>query len=244
MLGGQLSWVLLLFVPVIVFSAVRIGRRVRSTTRHWSGPVWQDVQNILHETITGNRIVKAFGMESWEVARFRKAAQRLFPRESAVGGRGLPQFAAYGHILGSIAIALLLLLGSRTNRTRPPLRLKRIRDFCRGRARRCTIRRASLPFSITVFSRLWAHRRSCSNSWTPRTSVLEKPGARVPSAVFAKHPTGRRLFLLSARTATSRARSCTASTLKCDACERFSRSSAPAVPARARWFISSPASSM
>jgi ATP-binding cassette, subfamily B, bacterial MsbA len=29
------------------------------------------VQNILHETITGNRIVKAFGMESWELARFR-----------------------------------------------------------------------------------------------------------------------------------------------------------------------------
>src|SRR5258708_15205271 len=35
-------------------------------------------QNILHETITGNRIVKAFSMEAWELARFRKAAHRLF----------------------------------------------------------------------------------------------------------------------------------------------------------------------
>ena len=35
-----------------------------------------EIQNILHETITGNRIVKAFGMESWEVrasARLRSA---------------------------------------------------------------------------------------------------------------------------------------------------------------------------
>src|SRR5208282_150525 len=75
--GRQLAWVLLLFVPFIIFSAVRIGRRVRSTTRRGQDQL-ADVQNILHETITGNRIVKAFGMESWEVARFRTAAQRLF----------------------------------------------------------------------------------------------------------------------------------------------------------------------
>ena len=37
-----------------------------------------EVQNILHETITGNRIVKAFGMEAWEAGRYRKAAQRFF----------------------------------------------------------------------------------------------------------------------------------------------------------------------
>jgi len=108
-LGGSLAWVLVLFVPVIVFSAVRIGRRVRSTTRtgqdHLAG-----VQNILHETITGNRIVKAFGMESWEVARFRKAAQRLFRanlRSVAAASISSPLM----DILGSVAIALLLLLG-------------------------------------------------------------------------------------------------------------------------------------
>lgn len=108
-LGGQLAWVLVLFVPVIVFSAVRIGRRVRSTTRTGQDQL-ADVQNILHETITGNRIVKAFGMESWEVARFRKAAQRLFRanlRSVAAAAISSPLM----DILGSIAIALLLLLG-------------------------------------------------------------------------------------------------------------------------------------
>src|SRR3977135_2815391 len=77
LLGGKLAWVLLLFVPFIIYSAGKIGRRVRHTTRRAQDKL-ADIQNILHETITGNRIVKAFSMESWEISRFRKAAQRLF----------------------------------------------------------------------------------------------------------------------------------------------------------------------
>src|SRR6266496_1014397 len=46
-LGGKLAWVLVLFIPIIVFSAVRIGRRVRSTTRTGQDQL-ADVQNILH----------------------------------------------------------------------------------------------------------------------------------------------------------------------------------------------------
>ena len=108
-LGGKLAWVLVIFIPIIIFSAVRIGRRVRSTTRTGQDQL-ADVQNILHETITGNRIVKAFGMESWEVARFRKAAQRLFRanlRSVAAAAISSPLM----DIFGAIAIALLLLLG-------------------------------------------------------------------------------------------------------------------------------------
>ncbi|HEY3973541.1 MAG TPA: ABC transporter ATP-binding protein [Candidatus Sulfotelmatobacter sp.] len=108
-LGRQLAWVLLLFVPFIIYSAVRIGRRVRSTTRRGQDQL-ADVQNILHETITGNRIVKAFGMESWEIARFRSAAQRLFRanlRSVAAAAISSPLMDTFG----AIAIALLLLLG-------------------------------------------------------------------------------------------------------------------------------------
>jgi subfamily B ATP-binding cassette protein MsbA len=60
-LGGKLAWVLLLFVPVVVSSARRVGRSVRHTTRHGQDKL-AEIQNILHETITGNRIVKAFTM--------------------------------------------------------------------------------------------------------------------------------------------------------------------------------------
>ncbi len=108
-LGRKLAWVLVVFIPIIIFSAVRIGRRVRSTTRTGQDQL-ADVQNILHETITGNRIVKAFGMESWEVLRFRKAAQRLFRanlRSVAAAAISSPLM----DVFGAVAVALLLLLG-------------------------------------------------------------------------------------------------------------------------------------
>ncbi len=108
-LGRELAWVLLLFVPFIVVSVTRIGRRVRSTTRTGQDKL-ADVQNILQETITGNRIVKAFSMESWEIARFRQAAQKLFRanmRSVAAAAISSPLM----DVFGSIAFALLLLLG-------------------------------------------------------------------------------------------------------------------------------------
>jgi subfamily B ATP-binding cassette protein MsbA len=109
LLGGKLAWVLLLFVPVILYSSRKIGRQVRSTTRGGQDKL-AEIQNILHETITGNRIVKAFGMENWEVERFRAAARRLFRANL----RLVAAFAISSplmDILGSIAIALLLLMG-------------------------------------------------------------------------------------------------------------------------------------
>ena len=107
--GGKLAWVLLLFIPVVISSARRIGRRVRQTTRKGQDKL-AEIQNILHETITGNRIVKAFGMELWEMNRFRRAARRLFRanlKSVSVQAISSPLMDA----LGSLGIALLLLLG-------------------------------------------------------------------------------------------------------------------------------------
>jgi subfamily B ATP-binding cassette protein MsbA len=115
LLGGKLAWVLLLFVPIILYSSRKIGRQVRTTTRGGQDKL-AEIQNILHETITGNRIVKAFGMENWELQRFRGAARRLFRANL----RLVAAFAISSplmDILGSIAIALLLLMGrDRINR--------------------------------------------------------------------------------------------------------------------------------
>jgi ATP-binding cassette, subfamily B, bacterial MsbA len=108
-LGGRLAWVLLLFVPAIVYSSRKIGSRVRSTTRHGQDKL-AEIQNILHETITGNRIVKAFNSEKWEIARFRGAARRLFRanlRSVAATAISSPLM----DVFGVIGIALLLLLG-------------------------------------------------------------------------------------------------------------------------------------
>jgi len=107
--GGSLSWVLLIFIVVVILSARRVGRGVRQTTRKGQDKL-ADIQNILHETITGNGIVKAFGMEHWEMDRFRRAARRLFRanlRSVSVQAISSPLMDA----IGAVGIALLLWLG-------------------------------------------------------------------------------------------------------------------------------------
>jgi subfamily B ATP-binding cassette protein MsbA len=109
MVGGKMAWALLLFVPVVISSARRIGRRVRQTTRRGQDKL-AEIQNILHETITGNRIVKAFGMELWEMNRFRRAARRLFRANlKSVSAQAIS--SPLMDALGSVGIALLLLFG-------------------------------------------------------------------------------------------------------------------------------------
>ena len=108
-LGGRLAWVLLIFIPVIIYSSRKIGTRVRHTTRHGQDKL-AEIQNILHETITGNRIVKAFSTENWEISRFRNAARRLFRanlRSVAATAISSPLM----DVFGAVGIAMLLLLG-------------------------------------------------------------------------------------------------------------------------------------
>jgi subfamily B ATP-binding cassette protein MsbA len=107
--GGKLAWILLLFVPVIVMSSRKIGRQVRTTTRRGQDKL-AEIQNILHETITGNRIVKAFSMELWETTRFKAAAKRLFSANmrSVVA---LALSSPLMDLLGAVAVALLIKLG-------------------------------------------------------------------------------------------------------------------------------------
>jgi subfamily B ATP-binding cassette protein MsbA len=109
LLGGRLAWVLALFVPFVLIAARRIGRRVRSTTRRGQDKL-AEIQNILHETITGVRIVKAFCMEAWETGRFREAAKRLF-RANLRSVSAAAISSPLMDIIGAIAIALLVLLG-------------------------------------------------------------------------------------------------------------------------------------
>ena len=107
--GRKLAWILLLFIPFIVVSARKIGWRVRQTTRKGQDKL-ADIQNILHETITGNRIVKAFSMETWENLRFFQAARRLF-KANLRSVRAQALSSPFMDILGACAVALLLWLG-------------------------------------------------------------------------------------------------------------------------------------
>jgi subfamily B ATP-binding cassette protein MsbA len=109
LLGHKLAWILVIFIPFVIVSAGRIGLRVRHTTRRGQDKL-ADIQNILHETLTGNRIVKAFSMERWESQRFRGAARRLFRANlRLVAAQALS--SPLMDMIGAVAIAVLLWVG-------------------------------------------------------------------------------------------------------------------------------------
>ena len=99
----------LLFLPLVVYPLLRYGRHLRASNET-SLRRWRDISEILQETISGFRVVKAFGMEGFETSRFRRAASRLFhvnmritrttavlpPLMEAVGGVAMVGALFYG----------------------------------------------------------------------------------------------------------------------------------------------------
>jgi subfamily B ATP-binding cassette protein MsbA len=73
----RLALVALFGLPFVAHALVQFGRRLR-TSNETSLRRWRDISEILQETISGFRVVKAFGMEPFELQRFRRATSRLF----------------------------------------------------------------------------------------------------------------------------------------------------------------------
>lgn len=71
----RLSLVSLLAFPVVGALTVRLGRRIRSTTRRAQDSAGNLTQ-ILQETLSGHQVVKTFGAEDFEAKRFRAAAKQ------------------------------------------------------------------------------------------------------------------------------------------------------------------------
>jgi subfamily B ATP-binding cassette protein MsbA len=73
----QLALISLTCLPVLFFPIILFGRKHRklSTDNQKTTAL---VSNILYETITGNRIVKAFCMEKEEIRRFAKMLDKLY----------------------------------------------------------------------------------------------------------------------------------------------------------------------
>ena len=73
----RLAALSLLAAPLVIYPLVRLGRRLRKTS-DTGLQRWRDISNILQETISGSRIVKAFRMEEFETKRFAEASEGLF----------------------------------------------------------------------------------------------------------------------------------------------------------------------
>ncbi len=103
----QLALISLLLVPFVVFPSANIGRYIRVSSRS-SQDKMAEINNVLQETFSGIRIVKAFVMEMFEVAKFRVATRRLLK----VNLRWVLAQAATSplmEVLGAVTIARLLL---------------------------------------------------------------------------------------------------------------------------------------
>ena len=72
----RLALASLTVLPFVLVPTVRIGRRIRRTTRR-AQDYTAELNQILQETISGHQVVKSFGTEDIESGRFRKAAARL-----------------------------------------------------------------------------------------------------------------------------------------------------------------------
>lgn len=108
---AKLALVCMTAAPVIVYPLVRFGRRVRTVTR-WSQEAQERLSHVAAEAFTGHRIVKAFGAEAREAAKFDRASRSLF-RTNLKVTRVLALLPPLMEFLGGLAIAGALWYGSR-----------------------------------------------------------------------------------------------------------------------------------
>ncbi|HXG89306.1 MAG TPA: ABC transporter ATP-binding protein [Vicinamibacterales bacterium] len=97
--------------PLAIYPLVRLGKRLRTVTR-WSQERLEYMSHVAAEAFTGHRIVKAFGAEGREAAKFDRASQALYRTNLKVTGvlSVLPPMMEF---LGGVAIAGALWYGSR-----------------------------------------------------------------------------------------------------------------------------------
>jgi len=108
---ARLAIVFLTGAPLIVYPLVRLGQRLRKTTRR-SQEELERMSHVTAEAFSGHRIVKAFGTEQREAARFAQVTQRLYRVNMKVTAvlSGLPPVM---ELIGGLGMAGALWYGSR-----------------------------------------------------------------------------------------------------------------------------------
>jgi subfamily B ATP-binding cassette protein MsbA len=94
-------------LPLVLWPVGKLGRRIRRSVESSQSKLGE-LNQILQETVTGNRVVKAFGMGDFEFRKFRAAAQRLL-RETMRWVRAQVGTSPLMDLLQPVVISLLLL---------------------------------------------------------------------------------------------------------------------------------------
>ena len=107
---ARLALVCLTGAPLIVYPLVRLGQRVRRTTRR-SQEALEQMSHVSAEAFTGHRIVKAFGAEDRETAKFERASDHYY-RTSIKVSSALSALPPLMEFIGGIAFVTALWYGS------------------------------------------------------------------------------------------------------------------------------------
>jgi ATP-binding cassette, subfamily B, bacterial MsbA len=93
-------------IPLVVLPVGRFGRKIRKSSQksrtHLAG-----LSQVVQETVSGNRVVKAFGMERFEIQKFRDEAKRLL-RENMRWIRAFAATSPLMDFIGALVIVLVL----------------------------------------------------------------------------------------------------------------------------------------
>ena len=106
----QLAIFCFVIAPLAVYPLVTLGRKLRRRT-DTGLERWRDITNILHETISGSRIVKAFRMEASETKRFVGATDSLFRTNMRIT-RVISMMPPIMELVGGIGMAAAIWYGS------------------------------------------------------------------------------------------------------------------------------------
>jgi subfamily B ATP-binding cassette protein MsbA len=109
-LDARLAIVCMTGAPLNVYPLIRLGQRVRRTTRR-SQEALEQLSHISAEAVTGHRIVKAFGTEEHESAKFSRASYQLFRTNMKVTA-ALSSLPPLMELLGGFGMAAALWYGA------------------------------------------------------------------------------------------------------------------------------------
>jgi subfamily B ATP-binding cassette protein MsbA len=109
-LSWKLTLIIFAAVPILALIIRAFGKRLREISRE-SQVAQGAITDVLEESIRGHKVIKIFGGEQYEAARFDASAnriRRLSMKHGAAAAAGTP----FTHFIVSIAIALIVYLAA------------------------------------------------------------------------------------------------------------------------------------
>ena len=102
----------LCFGPIIVY-----GRKVRKSARSMQGHL-SELTNLMHESFTGNRIIKAYNLEATMLAQFRETTKKYLGHiMRVVRSNEIP--SQLTEMLGGVGVALVLIYAGIQTQSKP-----------------------------------------------------------------------------------------------------------------------------